>query len=296
MPGRVVVTGAAGFVGGYVAQSLAEQGFAVTAVSRRQPAGGSAANLEWLQGDLCARNVLPSRFDVLVHCAAEIPSRCPDPQVLYDANVRAAENVFTQAVAAGARSVIFTSSMSVYGTIEVSTVSEDTPARDPDHYGRAKREGENILEACTGRGLSSGLAIRLPGTVGRGSHHNFLSDALARVLGGDEVRINNPEAPFNNVVHVGDLARFLAQWIIEARTGYSVTNLAAREPITIRETVSLLFGCSGRRERVTIAAGGKQPFLISLDRAEALGYRPSTVRASVEAFVRDSMAPPDERP
>jgi len=291
MPIHVVVTGAAGFVGGYLARFLANNAFAVTAVSRRRvEESGSVPNLHWRQADLGAADALPPRFDALLHCAAEIPARCPDPQRLYESNLQAADNVFTQALAAGARSVVFTSSMSVYGTIDVSVVSEDTPPRDPDPYGRAKRDGEDLLEACVSRGLESGLSIRLPGTVGKGSHHNFLSDALARALRGDEVRINNPDAFFNNIVYVGDLARFLAAWIADPRSGYALTNLAAREPMTIRETMALLFRCSGTRERLNVATGGKRPFLISLDRAEALGYRPATVRASVEAFVRDSMA------
>ncbi|MGE0565658.1 MAG: NAD-dependent epimerase/dehydratase family protein [Pseudolabrys sp.] len=290
MSRHVVVTGAGGFAGGAIAARLSELGFNVTAMSRRPPdADRNDAGLAWRTADLRAQDSLPPRFDALIHCAAEIPGRLPDPEPLYNSNIDMARSVFDQALAAGARTVAFMSSMSVYGTIDVPVVTEETPSNAPDAYGRAKRDAETMLEEIVGQGLPSGLSIRLPGTVGKGSHHNFLSDALGRVLSGDVVRANNPDAMFNNIVHVGDLADFLARWIDAPRPGYAVTNLAAPEPIAIREVVSLLFRTAGRPERIEESVGGKKPFLIGLDRPTALGYRPKTTRASIEAFVRDNL-------
>jgi hypothetical protein len=86
------------------------------------------------------------------------------------------------------------------------------------------------------------------------------------------------------------LAVFLGAWIANPRSGYVVTNLGAADPLQIREVLSLVFTCAAQPERVVYTDGGKAPFLIALDRAQALGYRPATVRASVEAFVRDTTA------
>ncbi len=292
MAAHVVVTGAGGFVGGFLAHWFAAQGHQVTAISRRSvEAAPSVQGLSWRQSDLRKPGALPARFDTLLHIAAEIPAHCPEPVALYDGNMRAAENVFDEAMRAGARSIVFTSSMSVYGAIDVPVVAEDTPPSNPDPYGRAKRDAEDVLEACVGRGLHSGLSIRLPGTVGKGSHHNFLSDALGRILAGERIRANNPDSMFNNIVYVGDLAAFLGRWVEDPRPGYAVTNLAAIEPLKIREVVTLLFQCAGKPERIDLSEGGKKSFLISLDRAQSLGYRPATVRASVQAFVRDNVAP-----
>jgi nucleoside-diphosphate-sugar epimerase len=103
------------------------------------------------------------------------------------------------------------------------------------------------------------------------------------------VKGRNPDSLFNNIVYVGDLAAFLHAWTVGPRPGYAVTNLGASAPLQMREVLSLLFAFSGRDERVVFEPGGKKPFLISLDRALSLGYRPSTVRASMESFVRDSV-------
>jgi len=55
----------------------------------------------------------------------------------------------------------------------------------------------------------------------------------------------------------------------------------------MREVLAALFELSGRPEQLAFETGGKKPFLISLDHATSLGYRPATVRTSLESFVRD---------
>jgi len=291
MSPHVVVTGAGGFVGGFLARRLASRDCVVTAITRRpEDDDGVIPGLTWRRADLREPGALPRRFDVLLHCAAEIPARCPEPMALYQRNLDVASKIFGEAVAAGARTVVFTSSMSVYGSIAVPVVAENTQPQDPDPYGRAKWDAERLLEACVGRGLFSGLSIRLPGTVGRGSHDNFLSHALERILADDAIRGRHKDALFNNIVYVGDLADFLATWIASPRAGYHVTNIAACEPIRIGEMFSWLFACAGKPERITFTEDGKTPFQISLECAVALGYRPATVRDSVAAFVRDCLA------
>ena len=289
MAPHTVVTGAAGFVGGFVARWLAARGIRVSAISRRPSPAEGASGLEWRQADLRSPGSLPDRFDVLIHCAAETPERCPEPARIYQRNMDACESVFRQAREAGARSVVFLSSMSAYGAVSAPVLTEDTPPGPLDEYGRAKRDAEALLESRVHDGLASGLTIRLPGTVGKGSHDNFLSVALARVLSGQLLKGRNPDAPFNNVVYVGDLAAFLQRWIGAPRPGYSLTNVGATDPMPFGEVLSLLFTLSGRDRRLEFESGGRKPFLISLDRAVSLGYQPASVRSSVECFVRDSL-------
>jgi UDP-glucose 4-epimerase len=289
MPFHVVVTGAGGFIGGVVAHRLAKQGFTVTAITRRAGAQ-SLGHLTYRHADLTRPDALPERFDAVVHCAAETPARCPDPVALYASNVAAMRHVCERALQASARVVLFTSSMSVYGTISVPVVTENTPPQDPDAYGRSKLEGERILAETAARGLPSALSIRLPGTVGRGSHDNFLSHALERILAGEAVTARHKDALFNNIVYVGDLADFLAKWIASPRPGYAVTNIAACDPIRIGDLFSLLFAHAGKPEQITFSEDGKAPFQISLEHVIRLGYRPATVRDSMAAFVRDCLS------
>jgi nucleoside-diphosphate-sugar epimerase len=288
---HIVVTGAGGFVGGFVARWLARRGYQVTAVSRRmaERERDDAPLLRWLTANLEEPRALPAQFDALIHCAAEIPQRVPDADALYASNISMAKNVFDAAAAARTKTAVYLSSMSAYGQISVPLVTEDLTPGELDTYGRAKRDAEALLEQRVRMGLPSGLTLRLPGTVGKGSHSNFLSGALARVLKGDAVEARNPEALFNNIVYVGDLAAFVERWCTAPRAGYVAANLAASSPVPIREVFELLVSCAGTGSTVSYATGGKAPFLIAIDCAISLGYQPATVRASVEAFVRDCM-------
>ncbi len=97
--------------------------------------------------------------------------------------------------------------MAVYGRVEDDVVDPDTPVREPNAYGRSKLACERLL-ADLSRAHSDlrALSIRLPGVVGPGSHDNFLSDTMTRLAAGQNVVARTPDALFNNVVHIDDLA------------------------------------------------------------------------------------------
>lgn len=229
---------------------------------------------------------LPERYDCVVHCAADVPATCPDPDEMFRSNVEGTRRVLAHAAAAGARRAIYLSSMSVYGTISAPVVGEDTPPAAPDLYGRSKAEGERLLAEWAARTGGAGVAIRLPGVVGAGGRNNFLCETLRRILGGEAINARNPDAPFNNVVHVEDLALFIAMLANHASAGSGPVTVAAREPLPMREVLARLFAGAGRPERITWSSGGK-PFLISFERAAALGFQAATVADGVERFVAD---------
>jgi nucleoside-diphosphate-sugar epimerase len=286
---RVLVTGAGGFVGRVAARRLAREGHRVLALYRHNEPRG-LARVDLRRGDLLALPPLPP-LDALVHCAAEVPAFCPDPDRLYRSNVEGTRALFDAAHRAGARRIVYLSSMAVYGRIAERVVSEETPSVEPDVYGRSKLEGERLLAALAARDRDlAALTIRLPGVVGAGGRNNFLCNALARVLAGEAVAGNHADAPFNNVVHVEDLAGFVARYLADPPGGLRLTNVAAREPLPIRQVVALLYACAGRADTSTWGDGGKTPFMIALDRAVSLGFSPATVRDSIERFVRDALA------
>lgn len=289
---RVLVTGAGGFVGKVVARRLAAAGHQVLATYRKtRPAELAGVPNVMLQAlDLAGMEGLDP-LDAVVHCAADVPALCPDPDRLYRSNVDGTRRLFDAAVAAGATRIVYLSSMSIYGAISAHVVTEDTPSTDPDVYGRSKLEGERLLEAlCDRAPTMAGLSIRLPGVVGRGGRNNFLSSTLQRALKGEPVAANHASAPFNNIVHVEDLAGFIVDRLGDLAPGHRVTNIAASDPVPIRAVIARLFAAAGRPDTSRWGDAGKTPFTIALDRVMALGYRPPAVLDSVERFVRDEMA------
>jgi hypothetical protein len=110
-----------------------------------------------------------------------------------------------------------------------------------------------------------------------------LADTKARLAAGEQVIVRNPEALFNNVVHVDDLERFTQHLLNSLPAGHRVTTVASEHPLPIRKVVDVLEIAAGRRGEVRYKRGGRS-FLISSANARTLGYIPATVQNAVERF------------
>ena len=285
---RVLISGAGGFIGGHLAAAMARNGNDVVALIRRSAAGildrHKNVRIERVDVATGAGPLPTGRFDALIHCAAAIPSAVPDEAELTRINIEGSLRLFEHAVKSGARVIVFCSSMAVYGRIAVNIVDPDTPVSDANAYGRSKLAAERMLAELSRAhpGLRA-LSIRLPGVVGAGSHHNFLSDTMGRLAAGEMISVRNPDALFNNVVHIDDLARFACTLLTALPRGHQVTTIAAVDPLPVREVVGILHAAAGGAGEIRYRSEGHS-FLISNEHARALGYRPTTVRDAVHRF------------
>jgi nucleoside-diphosphate-sugar epimerase len=292
---RVLISGAGGFVGRHLATAMARDRNDVVALVRRQgwPAMLNRSGVRVECVDLGGAANLPAGpFDVVIHCAAAIPAAVPDAAELFRINVEGSRHLFEHALSSGARTIIFCSSMAVFGRIDADVVGPSTPINDPDPYGRSKLESERLLDELSGTHPAlHALSIRLPGVVGPGSHDNFLSDTMARLTAGETVAVRNPDALFNNVVHVDDLAHFVGALPGSLPLGHQVTTIAAADPLPVRAVVEILRAAAPVAAAVQYRDEGRS-FLISTDHARTLGYRPATVCDSVQRFALAHRAEP----
>ncbi len=168
---RVLVTGAAGFIGSQLVDRLLADGYEVVAVDdlssgRRDNLAGAARHGSNRPGTLTvlaldvadpalAAVVGAHRPDVVCHLAAQVSVResMADPLRDVRANVLGTVNVLEAARRAGTRKVVFTSSVAVYGLPESLPVPA-TAGLDPrSPYAASKVSGESYLEtyrACYG--------------------------------------------------------------------------------------------------------------------------------------------------
>jgi dihydroflavonol-4-reductase len=94
---------------------------------------------------------------VVYHCAADYRLFVPDPPRMYAANVDGTRNVLRAAAEAGARRVVYTSSVGALGlTADGTPADETTPVGLGDmvgHYKKSKYLAEREAEAWAARGL-----------------------------------------------------------------------------------------------------------------------------------------------
>lgn len=157
---RVLVTGAAGFIGSHVVDRLVDRGHRVAAVDDLSAGRESnlAAARRCIAGDVPAVEFhllditdtafagLAARWrpEVVVHLAAQISVARSVRDPVHDArlNVLGTVNALEAARACGARKFVFTSSMAVYGVPAALPVGPDTVLDPRSPYAAAKACGE----------------------------------------------------------------------------------------------------------------------------------------------------------
>ena len=162
MGSTVLVTGGAGYVGSHVVVALARAGYAPvvldnfansseTVMPRLRSLTG--AELPLIAADVRDRAALARMFstyaiDAVVHCAGlkAVGEGEARPLVYYDNNVGGSIALAQAMTAAGVKTLIFSSSATVYGQPERNPVAEDAPLKPASVYGRTKRTVEVILE------------------------------------------------------------------------------------------------------------------------------------------------------
>lgn len=100
----------------------------------------------------------------------------------YDTNVLGATNVTALAQASGARELVFTSSISVYGPSE-QLMSEQAELRPTSAYGRSKKLAEAIHRTWMEADAARRLVVVRPGVVfgpGEGGNFTYLARALSK--------------------------------------------------------------------------------------------------------------------
>lgn len=148
---RVVVTGAAGMLGGWVARRLRDDGWRVCGVDLRPDGTDGIDHTVADVRDLAAMSRAVAGAWAVVHCAAALPSY-PSAQIR-SVIVDGTEAVLTAARSAGVDRVVHISSTSVYGLPVVVPTAEDYPREPVDDYGAAKVAAEDVCERFRADGM-----------------------------------------------------------------------------------------------------------------------------------------------
>jgi len=182
--GRVIVLGASGFVGARLVARLQAQGVAGIQAVDVKPPSVKLLGVTYHIHDV--RDAIPKAYgeacSVLYNFAAVHRTPGHPDHEYYDTNIAGALNATALADQCGIPTVVFSSSISVYGPSEQVLV-EDSPLRPTSSYGRSKRLAEQIHQQWAAEGQGSRLVIVRPGVIfGPGEGGNFTQ--LAKALRG----------------------------------------------------------------------------------------------------------------
>lgn len=150
---RVLVTGASGFLGGWVAQILSERGHTVRALVRRTSKRAhleKLANLELAEGSVEDRDAVGRAMegvDAVIHSAGLVKAR--NEAEFHATNVQGTQNLVDAAKAQPAlKRFVHVSSLEATGPSQDGSPVPTAQAAPVTAYGRSKLESEKVVLAA----------------------------------------------------------------------------------------------------------------------------------------------------
>ena len=182
---RVLITGASGFAGTWLARACAAAGDEVTGVSRTGtvPAGCEGVALDLGDGDAVARLIADRTPEVVYHLAAlsSVGRSWQEPQRTLADNVGGAVSLLQalRAHAPDAR-LVWVSSSEVYGTQTQLPIGEDATIAPASPYSVSKCAGEQLAAVYAGAHGLDVVIARPFSHSGPGQRPIFLLSNIAR--------------------------------------------------------------------------------------------------------------------
>ena len=278
MKPTVLVTGAAGYIGGQIMLQLVAAGYNVIGLDRRElpkhlqglPSRFVFGSIDWPR---CQTPIIEARPDAIIHCGGTslVGPSIANPAEYYHNNVVATLSLIDlMRRALPTTRLIFSSSAAVYGTPVSSLPCQETDACKPiSPYGESKHMVEQILASYRTAYNLDYVAFRFFNACGADPHGRHgqepgATHIIARVL--ESIR-DNREFTLNGTdydtvdgscvrdyVHVGDIARaHIAALSREVPAG--VYNLGSNTGTSNREIISAAEKITGKKVNVIEGPG-----------------------------------------
>lgn len=214
---NILVTGASGFVGRAIAESLRE-GNRVLGVGRRE---ANDCSFEYFRSDITNDNSLFAvceimKPDVIVHAAAVV-SRNNMDKSLIDTNIRGTENILSLARKAGCKKIVYISSAPVIGAPVENPITESHQVYPLTTYHLTKYFSELLLRNALD---IETVVLRLPSPVGAAIPRNKIFAVLiSNCLFGAPIRLIGKGGRVQNYINVKDIGAAVIKAVNSAATG-----------------------------------------------------------------------------
>lgn len=228
------IAGGSGFIGTRLCHLLAERGLNFEIVdlkrSRNFPDRSRIADIRDMEA---LRDAVSG--NAIINLAAVHRDDVRNRSLYYTTNVDGTRNLCTLATERGIDTMVFTSTVAVYGFCPPDT--DENGATNPfNDYGRSKLEGESVLETWHAQAPETrNLAILRPTVVfGEGNRGNVYN-LLNQIAQGRFVMVGNGENR-KSMAYVGNVAQYLLHAATQTQ-GFSRVNYVDKPDFTMNDLV-----------------------------------------------------------
>jgi len=256
---KVLITGAAGFIGANLCRELATRPDVEEIVGLDDLSTGDPGNLSGTRADLVVGSVLDQKLvqhlvdgvDAVVHLAARpsVPRSLLDPMASHEANATGSLCVL-EACRRRSAYVIVASSSSVYGSVNAPRKHEDLATRPLSPYAASKLAAEAYLLAYQAAFGLQGLALRFFNVYGplQAAGHAYaavIPTFVDAALRGEPLMIYGDGQQVRDFTFVGAVASVLADAVLGGVTSPEPVNLAFGTRTTIADLAQRVVAAVG---------------------------------------------------
>lgn len=211
---NILVSGGAGYIGSHTCVQLLDAGHDIVVVDNLSNSSASSLTrvkeitgrtFKFIEADICDETAMKHLFadndiDAVIHFAGlkAVGESTEQPLRYYDNNVNGSLVLFEAMAKANVKTIVFSSSATVYGDPEVVPVKEDATLQTTNPYGRTKLMIEEILRDLKQADDSWRIGIL--------RYFNPIGAHDSGLIGEDPNGIPNNLLPYVSQVAVGRLA------------------------------------------------------------------------------------------
>ncbi len=273
----ILVTGGAGYIGGFMVRKLVEKGYTVVAIDNlsRNSRPELPESVNFVEGSIGDRNKIKSifentRIDGVIHFAAFISmaESMKDPFIYFEDNVYDSLTLLEEMKNHDVKNIIFSSTAGVYGNPTVLPIPEDHPKNPTNPYGQSKLMVEQILSWYQKIFGISYTALRYFNACGasldgeHGERHSpethIIPRAMQALLGNEPFELfgrdyQTPDGTcVRDYIHVLDLveAHVLALEKIFQNPGGNIFNVGTGKGLSNSEILKTIEEVTGRKMNI----------------------------------------------
>lgn len=278
---RVFVTGATGFLGSHLVDSLTERGAGISALVRaeeglvyRKP------HLRVVRGDLGHPFTIDDAATVF-HLAAisHVGRSLEDPRGTFETNTAGTLTVLEAVRRSGSvEKLVFVSTAHVYGTPQYVPIDEAHPLHAQEPYAASKVAAEAFVSAYSNTyGIPAAIG-RLFNVYGPGQHSDFVIPSIIKqAVTQDAITLGNL-TPTRDFTYVDDVINALLRL---AEAGDGIYNIGSGVEVSVETLVTCVARILDKRVAVVSNLAYQRPKDVEIDRMwadvsriTALGWHP----------------------
>jgi NAD dependent epimerase/dehydratase len=272
---KILVTGADGFIGSHLVESLVHDGYDVKAFVYYNSfdswgwldslSEDIKKNIEVFSGDVrdpfCVNNAMKD-CSMVFHLAAliAIPYSYYSPQSYVDTNIQGTLNVLQAGRDLGIEQIIHTSTSEVYGTARFVPITEEHPLQGQSPYSASKIAADQLALSFH-KSFDLPVSIMRPfNTYGpRQSTRAVIPTIITQILNGTSKISLGKISPTRDFNYVGDTVNGFKSFIGKTKSFGEVINIGSNFEVSIEDTALLIAELMGAKVTINSDEDRKRP-------------------------------------